>query len=282
MKKIRIPIWVKAIFIGFVILELGTKLWSIIAFTNITVTPEIPWSFPLMVIVLVLIWNYLNGKWAPKSTQKTRRMWLRGNLLNVKNRKWGWISAVLLGCTILCFVVLGMRIVDEPSGQIVQIERIMKYPTWTIIGLITMTSLTAGVIEEISFRGYMQKPMELKYGPKKAIMAVALFFTLLHLPNATITPALMPIFFMGSIGWGVLAYLTNSILPGIIVHCAVDAIGFFWIWKNMELVKALSNESVLKTGMDTAFLILLLMTLMLIALTMLGFRKLYKLNRNQA
>ncbi|NAY92191.1 CPBP family intramembrane metalloprotease [Muricauda sp. JGD-17] len=279
MKKLIIPVWAKAIFFGFIILELGTKLWSLIAIANFSTSPKIPWSFPLMAVVLVLLWNYLDGNWMPRSTQGIRHLWMRANSLKIKHRKWGWISAVLLGCTIFCFAVLGMRIVDVPSGQIVQIEHISKYPPWTIISLITMTSVTAGVIEEISFRGYMQKPMELKYGPKIAITVVALFFTILHLPNATITPGLIPIFFLGSIGWGVLAYLTNSIIPGVVVHGAVDIIGYFSIWKNLELVKALSTKSVLKTGMDAPFLILLLITLMFTLLTVFGFKKLDRLNR---
>ncbi len=277
--KLKIPIWLKAFFLGFIILEIGTRLWSIIVVANLRMKPEIPWSFTLMAVLLFLIWKYLDGKWLPKSTQKNRHLWMRANSMTPKKRKWGWISALLLGVTILGLIFLGLRIMDATSGQILQIERISVYPSLTVVSLIIMTSLVAGIIEEISFRGYMQKPLELKYGPKTAIMLVALFFTLLHLPNATITPHLIPIFFVGSIGWGVLAYLTNSIIPGLVIHSSIDIISYLWIWKNLELAKSISTESILKTGVDMPFLILLLFILALSVLVILSFRKLYKLNK---
>ena len=276
--SIKIPIWIKAIFFGFVILELGTRLWSVIALSNIKLSPGIPWSFPLMAILLFLIWKYLDGKGIPKSTQKTRHLWMRANALPSSLRKWSWISAVLLGATILSLIILGTRITDVPSGQIDQIERISIYPFWTILSLIIMTSVVAGIIEEISFRGYMQKPMEIRYGPKLAILIVALFFTLLHLPNATITPQLIPIFFIGSIGWGVLAYLTNSIIPGIVIHIAVDIISYLWIWRNLEYAKTMYTESIIKNGIDMPFMILILVLLMQSILLIYSFSKLHKLN----
>ncbi len=274
----RIPIWLKAIFLGFIILELGTKLWSIIAIANLRLSPNIPWSFPLMAIVLLMIWKYLDGNWIPKSTKRVRQLWMRANSLTKRKRKWGWISAILLGCTIFCLIILGIRIMDVPSGQINQIERIINYPFWTVISLIIMTSLVAGIIEEISFRGYMQKPMEIKYGPKTAILVVALFFTVLHLPNATITPHLIPIFFFGSIGWGLLAYLTNSIIPGIVIHCAIDIISYLFIWLNLEFVKKISSESILITGIDGSFIILIAIILILSTSVILSFIKLHKLS----
>ena len=275
----RIPIWIKAIFFGFIILEFGTRLWSLLALANLKLTPDIPWSYPLMLFVLFLGWKYLDGKGPPKSTQKNRNLWMRANALAPGKRKWGWISAILLGMIILILILLGARLMDVPSGQIDQIERISIYPFWTIVSLIIMTSLVAGIIEEISFRGYMQKPMETKYGPTKAILIVATFFTLLHLPNATITPHLIPIFFVGSIGWGVLAYLTNSIIPGVVIHCTVDIISYMWIWKNLELAKTMYSESIIKNGIDLDFVILILVLLTLLILLIYSFRKLHELNK---
>ena len=231
-----------------------------------------------MAIVLFLLWKYLDGQWLPKSTQKTRQLWMRANTVPLNKRKWSWISAVLLGATILSFILLGIRITDVPSGQIDQIERISIYPFWMIFSLITMTSVVAGIIEEISFRGYMQKPMEMRYGPKLAILIVALFFTLLHLPNATITPQLIPIFFIGSIGWGVLAYLTNSIVPGVIIHIAVDITSYLWIWRNLEYAKTMYSESILKNGIDSSFMILIFVLLLLSILLIFSFHKLHKIN----
>lgn len=275
----RIPIWTKAIFFGFIILEFGTRLWSLLALANLKLTPDIPWSYPLMLFVLLLVWKYLDGKGPPKSTQKNRNLWMRANALAPDKRKWGWISAILLGMFILMLIVFGARLMDVPSGQIDQIERISIYPFWTIVSLIIMTSLVAGIIEEISFRGYMQKPMETKYGPTKAILIVAAFFTLLHLPNATITPHIIPIFFVGSTGWGVLAYLTNSIIPGVVIHSIVDIISYLWIWRNLEIARTFYSESIIKNGIDLDFMILISMLIILLTLLIYSFGKLHKINK---
>lgn len=276
--KLRIPVWLKSIVLGFIILELGTKIWSILALSNIRLSPKIPWSILIMSIVLWFIWNYLDGKWIPKSTQELRHLWMRANSVEPIKRKWSWVSAVLVGITILFLIIISTKIIDSPSGQIDQIERISIYPKWTILSLIIMTSLVAGIIEEIAFRGYIQKPLELKYSPKIAIIVVALFFTVLHLPNATITPHLMPIFFIGSLAWGILAYLTNSIIPGVVIHCSIDLVSYIWIWRNLDSAKSMASESIMQNGIDNSFIILLMILFISVLALIFSFTKLSKIS----
>ncbi|MDW3652132.1 MAG: CPBP family intramembrane glutamic endopeptidase [Bacteroidia bacterium] len=275
--KLRIPIWLRSILIGFLILELGTRLWSLLALANIKSTPSIPWAFPLMALCLWFIWNYLNGKWKPKSTQEKRQLWMRAYKLEPRKKLWAWISAILLGCSLLLLILISTRLIDFPSGQIEQIERISVYSDFMVMALIIMTSVVAGVIEEIAFRAYMQKPMENEYAPAIAILIVALFFSLLHLPNATIAPQLLLLFFLGSLGWGVLAYLTNSIIPGVIIHSLVDIISYFWLWQNLELAKSLAAENIFQEGIDKSFVLLLLFAVASISALVFSFWKLSKI-----
>jgi membrane protease YdiL (CAAX protease family) len=272
----KIPMWLKAIVIGFLILEISVRIWGQLASLNISTTPSIPWSCGVMLIILWLIWKYLNGNWFPESTQETRRLWMRANALKPEKRIWGWSSAVLLGLILIQLIFISMRLVEFPSGQIGQIERLGKFPIWTTISFFIMISLVAGIIEEIAFRGYMQKPMETAYGPKTAILIVALFFTLIHLPNVTIAPQLIPLFFVGSIGWGILAYLTNSIIPGVVIHTLVDLAGYFWTWNNLEPAKSMASESIIRNGADTSFIFQALMAVLTLVFLIFSF---YKLSR---
>jgi membrane protease YdiL (CAAX protease family) len=193
-------------------------------------------------------------------------------------RVWGWISGFLLGAVIIQLIVISTRAVDFPTGQIGLVEQIRIYPAWTVLPLIAMISLVAGITEEAAFRGYMQKPLEMHYGPKLAIVVVALLFTLIHLPNATVAPHLLPLFFFGSLGWGVLAYLTDSIIPGVVVHAVVDLIGFTWTWTYLDSARAMAAASVMRDGIDASFTILLATAFATTAALIVSFYKLSKVN----
>jgi len=272
----KLPVWLKSLVIAFIILEGGTMTWGLLARTNIRLTPEIPWSGVVMLVILGLLIKYLGGWGPPEKTKKIRTLWLRLNSISGSSKPRVILSAVLLGFTLLLFTLLSWQLVSIEFGPLTQIQRIQHLPAWTIATLILTTSMVAGVVEEVAFRGYLQKPLEDRYGPLSAIILVAVIFTLIHLPGLTITPALLPIFLLGSLGWGVLAYLSNSILPGIIAHVALDAVGFFWIWLDNDNAKALANHSVLETGFDSLFLWTVGFLLFSLTALTLSFRSLCK------
>lgn len=272
----KLPVWLKSMVIATFILEGGTIVWGLLARTNILLTPEIPWSGIVMILILWLLVKYLGGWGPPESTSGNRKLWLRINPISAQTKSWTVISAILLASTLLLFTLLSWQLVSMEFGPLTQIQRIRHLPIWTIAVLILTTSVVAGVIEEIAFRGYLQKPLEIRYGPVPAIVLVATFFTLIHLPGLTITPALIPIFLAGSFGWGVLAYLSNSILPGIVAHAALDAVGFFWIWLDYDNAHILARHNVLDTGFDTLFLWTVGLLLFSITALILSFRIQYK------
>ncbi len=46
---------------------------------------------------------------------------------------------------------------------------VSPYPLWTVWGLLLSVAFSAGVTEEVAFRGYMQQPLEKAYGLPAAI-----------------------------------------------------------------------------------------------------------------
>ena len=54
-------------FLGFSVLSLalvgGTSvIWGALVIGNIRTTPSIPWSLPLLFVMLWLVWQYLSGR----------------------------------------------------------------------------------------------------------------------------------------------------------------------------------------------------------------------------
>ena len=107
-----------------------------------------------------------------------------------------------------------------PSGDASHI------PAWTVVATILMLSIVAGVSEEAGFRGAMQVPLERAYGPTAAIAITSVVFTLVHLSHGKAILPFLPFYFVVAVIYGLLAYLTGSILPAIILHAAGDAVTF--------------------------------------------------------
>lgn len=141
----------------------------------------------------------------------------------------------------MLMICINLYLMDFSSGQINQIYKIKHIPRFTILLLLIMTSLVASFTEEISLRGCIQGVLENKFNPIVAILAVAAIFTLIHLPNFTISAVVTPWFFVGSLGWGILAHLANSVIPGMVIHFSVDLIGYLFIWKYIDLIENYSS-----------------------------------------
>ncbi|MGA7379984.1 MAG: CPBP family intramembrane glutamic endopeptidase [Terriglobales bacterium] len=90
----------------------------------------------------------------------------------------------------------------------------------------------AGIVEEAAFRGYMQESLEEQFKPGVAVVVTAVLFGLAHIANGRQEIAwLLPYTMFGAI-LGILAYTTNSIVPGILLHSGVDAVRFWLVWRS--------------------------------------------------
>jgi len=87
-----------------------------------------------------------------------------------------------------------------------------------------------GIGEEAGFRGFMQGPLERRYGPAVGIAITSMVFGLAHLTHGAFLPAIL-----FDIGWGALygslTYRSGSIVPAIVLHSSADALEFIAAWK---------------------------------------------------
>jgi membrane protease YdiL (CAAX protease family) len=130
-------------------------------------------------------------------------------------------------------------------------------PFGTLFVLLTMASIVAGVVEEASFRGYMQGPIERKYGPVLAILASGTVFGLAHFTHHPASLfAMLPYYVAVSAVYGGLAYATNSILPGLVLHAGGDVFSLTRLWMTGQpewQVSSATPHLVWESGVDAAF-----------------------------
>ena len=119
-----------------------------------------------------------------------------------------------------------------------------------------MSAVVAGVVEETSFRGYLQRPIERRHGPAIAILIAGGLFGFVHFSHPEVGVVLLPFYIAVAAVYGALAYLTDSTLPGIVLHAGGNMFSAFDLftrgrseWQLTVDVKPLVWE----TGPDLAF-----------------------------
>jgi hypothetical protein len=118
--------------------------------------------------------------------------------------------------------------------------------------LIVMGSVVAGICEETGFRGYMQVPLEKKFGPAAGIAISSIIFMLIHLGHSWAVPVLPHIFF-ASLLLGILAFRSNSLIPGIIGHSILDIFDYGIWWS--DITGGFKRKTIFVTGIDFHFIL---------------------------
>ncbi len=228
----RLPLLVRAVLTGLVVLFFGAGVWSGLVFASLRLAGSIPWAGGPVLLLLGFsflwgYWQYLGGRGWPRRTTESRRQLLRAHAL--PGVVWAWaLSAGILasiGNVALAFV-WGRLIHLQPFT----LPDLSRYSLLTVFCLFLGVAVEAGVVEEAAYRGYMQVPLEKRYAPQVAIIIVSVVFGALHILNGyrELTWLLADAVF-GAI-FGTVAYLTNSILPGVVLHALVDAVRFLVVW----------------------------------------------------
>jgi len=238
-----LPVIVRAIVLGWVLLSIGSTVTFLPLLGNLKFHPEIPWAFPITLVILSLYWAYFSGWGPPAATRDARKKLARATWPTARI----WFAAIpvmLFGITALVALRLllpSLMPVRAPSVSI----PLSSYPVATVIGALLSIAAIAAVTEEIAFRGYMQKPLEEAYGIVPAILIVGTMFWVAHLDHG-ITITHLPFQMSASIALGLLVYLTRSLIPAMIAHGAADILlQPAYLFRDPEFVwKALSARPI--------------------------------------
>ena len=190
---------------------LAGGVWAGLMLANMKTTPAVPWAFVVMATLLWLAWRYLGGKGWPQSTSEARRRYLRANPVSGQAFFWalltgGFAIIALAGLWIVLFQLIKM----PPNA----LSDYSKYPLFTIAAFILMGSLVSPLMEEAAFRGYLQTALERRFSVPVAVAGSSFFFALGHVNHGVLLPKLT-VYFLVGVTFGLMAYLTDSILPVI-------------------------------------------------------------------
>lgn len=259
----------KALLIGFIVTFLGITLWTL----DFTYIP-MPWSLPLMLLILWLYLKYFSGSWYPKKNQEIRRINFRSIHLPSRLLKWSIVAALLFVILFESSFVVTFRLIPFPETAFKSQYKILNtLPLWLGWAAVIVSSLVAGICEETGFRGYMQVPLEKKFGFTFAIIFSSVFFFLIHL-SKTWAPSILPHIFIGGFLLGLLAYCSGSLIPGFIAHTIMDICNFSYWWTS--IAGNFDKKTVFITGVDAHFII---WCLVFLSAGFLFFRTTNKINK---
>jgi membrane protease YdiL (CAAX protease family) len=240
----------EAVTVGMLVMLAGTIPRNIVFAANLRVLPGVPWAVPVTCVYLWFFWRYLNGDGPPTSTRDDRRTRLRAHAVSARVLAWALVAGGLGIVALVLALRIASRMVALPEQLLPDLSRIPRFTVWS---LLLMAAPVAAFVEEAAFRGYMQGPIERRYGVVWAILITGTMFAIAHLD---FTPLLWPYYVAVAAIYGIVTSLTNSIWPAILLHTAGNT------YSNIDLLlhgraewQAASGnaQSIWTTGIDTAF-----------------------------
>lgn len=223
----RVPLLLRALLAAAAVTGTATVVWGGLIQSNLRYWPRLPWAAVLIAVFLVFYWKFLKGWGWPRSTAAGRRAGLRAERLSPSVWRWSLVAGGLgLAASIVLFI-LSHRLMRWPQPAHPDLSHI---PSTTLLPSLLMSALVAGISEEAGFRGYLQGPLERRYGPAMGIAIASIVFGLAHLSHGAFLPAILFDMGWGAL-YGLLTYRTGSIVPAILLHSSADALEFVVRWK---------------------------------------------------
>ncbi len=140
-----------------------------------------------------------------------------------------------------------------------------------------MASLISPIMEQAGFWGYTQVMLEQKIPVLAAVLVTSVAYA--FGPHPPMGSPLLPrlvLYFLTGLTFSLLSYLTNSNLPGLVVHILGIFFFFLLVWPQ-DPKRPLVGAS----GADLGFWISLLLAVLSTGLAVLAFRRLAGVARRQ-
>ncbi|MFL5810082.1 MAG: CPBP family intramembrane glutamic endopeptidase [Flavisolibacter sp.] len=261
----RIPVLIRAVISGVLLATAGTIPWAWFVSLNAKYWSAFPWAIFPTAIYLWIFWQFVRGETWPSSTSELRQKNLRARNLPGKVWEASIIAGILGLITITIFQSLLNRMARLPQQSLAELSHM---PVLTLFLLIVMSAFVAGIVEETAFRGYMQGPIERKHGAVFAILFSGFLFGLVHFTHPEVSMILMPFYMAVAAVYGTIAYLTNSILPGMMLHTGgniLAGIGLLFGGQSEWQASPVTKPLIWESGTDSSFwiscLVFILMTI---------------------
>ncbi len=191
---------------------------------GVRLTPRVPWVAPAALAWMWLVWRYLN-----------RPGWRREHLCahELSMREWLLALVTLAAGTgaVHAFRMAGLHWLAVPD---VPIPDLPACSASVLLSSFLVTALAAGVFEEAGYRGFLRKVLEERYGVHVATVVSALIFMIAHLSRGREYHIVLPLAFLFGWLYGLVAWKTGSILPGIVVHFSYNFARLLQRWLALQ------------------------------------------------
>jgi membrane protease YdiL (CAAX protease family) len=245
----RLPVVLRAVISGLLIGMIAANVWPLLV-----VSLGALWGALAEGIFLALYIWWAAGGGPPRTTKSTRAAAFRRGPLSPSQWLWGLIAALFFAATVHASMVVLFRLVPFPVAAFRVGYDFSFIPTVPLRWLaVVVSAASAGICEETGFRGYMQRPIEQRHGPRVAILVSSLFFTALHLSKGWAIAGMVPIVLGAGVLLGLLAWASGSLIPNIIGHIVMD-IGLFAYWWT-GVAGTFSARPISETGVDRLFIV---------------------------
>ncbi len=137
----------------------------------------------------------------------------------VSGRGWTLLALSSLATVSLAlFVAIGIHLLlplDENASPLA-----LDNPSFAAtLTLSLLVSIVPAVVEELFFRGYMQRRLLQRWSPQVAIGVTSVLFALVHMDSLHHMIAVLPL----GILLGIVAYRTRSVWPSVLLHMLHNA-----------------------------------------------------------
>jgi membrane protease YdiL (CAAX protease family) len=256
----------------FAVLMTGlvSGVWGGLLLANLATTPAVPWAAAMMAAILWALWSYLGGRWAPRRTQEARRR-LRGGAPAAPVMAWAVACGVLWVTALAGLWVVLHRLVAAPGNPFGDLSRL---PPVTVAVSLVMAAISGAVSEEVGFRGYFQGALQRRGLGAFAILAAALVMAPIHAQTQGFAWPTLLFYLLVDGMLGGLAYVTQSIRPGVVVHAIGLFVFFAFIWPQDA-----HRQLIWASGADAGFWLSAGLTAGFAALGAVAFVRLVRLTR---
>ena len=238
-------------------------VWGALLALNLRTSPRVPWSVPVMAAVLWVAWSYLSGARGDSGKSVLRRRRLRAKAVSPRVLAWAAVAGTLSIVSLAGVWIVLEQLIPVKGNVLPDFSR---YPLFVVVVIVIMASFTGAALEEAAFRGYFQGALESRLGPV-AILLTALIMLPAHgLTQGFGVPTIV-FYLCVDLMLGLMAYLAQSIVPGVMVHAVGLAVFFSLIWPFDPA------RRIIGSGPDAWFWIHVIQALIGIMLSVFAFRR---------
>jgi membrane protease YdiL (CAAX protease family) len=241
----RVPLTLHAVVGGLLVGMIAANVWPLLLLK----LGAGPAAAVEALLLAAYLWWFLGL--APGPWRAGRRELGRWRRLTAPDWAWGLLAALAFAASVHAAMVVLFRLVPFPAAAFHAGYDLAFIPTQPMRWLACVVSaLSAGVCEEMGFRGYMQRPIETRHGAVLAIAISSVLFMLIHLNKSWSLLAMTPIVLGAGVMLGLLARRSRSLVFCMLGHWAMD-IGLFAYWWT-QIAGVFPQRPVWETGLDAS------------------------------